>query len=69
MNLKIYNGSIYKKGRIQENKDRCRIQYIKKKDVNNLYEYNNIIIKQEYPLNETSILNISNKINEIKILI
>lgn len=39
---------------------------LRKKDVNNLYEYNNIIIKQEYPLNETSILNISNKINEIK---
>ena len=38
------------KGRIQENKDRCRIQYIKKKDVNNLYEYNNIIIKTGIPI-------------------
>ena len=37
-----------------------------KKDVNDLYKYNDSIIKQEYPLNEKSVLNICNKINAIK---
>lgn len=37
-----------------------------KKDVNNMYEYNGFIIKQEYPLNNKSVLNIANKINTIK---
>lgn len=37
-----------------------------KNDVNDLYEYNESIIKQEYPLNEKSVANIVNKINNIK---
>lgn len=37
-----------------------------KKDYNNLYEYNGYIISQNYPLNEKSVLNITNKIKNIK---
>lgn len=37
-----------------------------KKDVNEIYEQDGILIKQEYPLNEKSILNMTNKINRIK---
>lgn len=42
------------------------LKVLSKKNYNNLYEYNNYIIEQIYPLNEKSILNISNKIIEIK---
>ena len=42
------------------------LKLLSKKNYNNLYEYNNYIIEQIYPLNEKSILNISNKIIEIK---
>ncbi len=38
----------------------------RKKDYNNLYEYNGYIISQNYPLNEKSVLNITNKIKNIK---
>lgn len=38
----------------------------RKKDINDLYKYNDSIIKQEYPLNEKSVLNIVKKINIIK---
>lgn len=36
-----------------------------KKDNNNLYMYDNNIIKIEYPLNEKSILNVTKKVNRI----
>ena len=42
------------------------LKVLSKKNYNNLYEYNNYIIEQIYPLNEKSILNISNKIIKIK---
>lgn len=42
------------------------LNIFRKKDVNNLYEYNGSIVKQEYPLNEKSILNVVKKINEIQ---
>ena len=38
------------------------LKLLSKKNYNNLYEYNNYIIEQIYPLNEKSISNISNKI-------
>ena len=41
------------------------LNIFKKKDYNNLYEYNGYIINQEYPLNEKSIENISNKVKQI----
>ena len=42
------------------------LKILNKKDYNNLYEYNNYIIEQVYPSNDKSVLNISNKIKEIK---
>lgn len=41
------------------------LNLFRKKDINNLYEYNGMIIKQEYPLNEKSVENIVDKINTI----
>ena len=38
-----------------------------KQDVKGVYEYNGMIIKQEYPLNEQSVLNATQKINKIKL--
>lgn len=38
----------------------------RKKDVNQIYEYNGYLLKQEYPLNEKSITNICKRINWIK---
>lgn len=42
------------------------LNIFRKKDVNNIYSKNGILIKQEYPLNEKSIENICNKINDIQ---
>lgn len=42
------------------------LNLFRKNDNNNIYMYNNSFIKIEYPLNETSVLNVANKINEIK---
>ena len=35
-------------------------------DSNQIYKYNDSLIKQEYPLNEKSVLNLTKKINQIK---
>lgn len=35
-------------------------------DYNNLYQYNDYLIEQTYPLNKNSVLNLTNKINSIK---
>lgn len=37
-----------------------------KKDSNQIYMYNDMLIKQEYPLNEKSVLNLAKRINKIK---
>ena len=37
-----------------------------KQDSNQIYKYNDSLIKQEYPLNEKSVLNLTKKINQIK---
>lgn len=37
-----------------------------KKDNNQIYKYNDMLIKQEYPLNEKSVCNLAKKINQIK---
>ena len=41
------------------------LNIFRKKDYNNLYEYNGYIINQEYPLNEKSIENLANKVKQI----
>ena len=75
---KLFNGKFFEKfdkyttdqftyrDNLRKLKVETELNIFKKKDYNNLYEYNNYIIEQIYPLNEKSILNISNKIIEIK---
>lgn len=46
-------------------KTNIEIGLLKKQDSNNIYEYNKSLIEQIYPLNEKSILNLTNKMNEI----
>lgn len=41
------------------------ISVLKKQDSNNIYQYEDKLIEQIYPLNEKSIINVTNKINEI----
>ena len=47
-------------------KANVEIKIFGKKDFNGIYKYNDSLIKQEYPLNEKSVLNMTNKINEIR---
>lgn len=46
-------------------KTNIEIQLLKKQDSNNIYKYDNKLIEQIYPLNEKSIINIANKMNDI----
>ena len=46
-------------------KANVEMKVLNKKDFNGIYEYNNNLIKQEYPLNEKSVLNLTKKINQI----
>lgn len=46
-------------------KTNIEMKVLKKQDSNNIYEYDQKLIEQIYPLNEKSIMNITNKINEI----
>ena len=47
-------------------KAEVEMKIFNKKDFNGIYEYENTLIKQEYPLNEKSVLKITSKINEIQ---
>lgn len=49
----------------RELKANVEMKLLKKRDFNGIYEYNNTLIKQEYPLNEKSVLNLTKKINQI----
>lgn len=46
-------------------KTNIEMKVLKKQDSNNIYEYDQKLIEQIYPLNEKSIMNITNKMNEI----
>lgn len=46
-------------------KTNFEIQLLKKQDSNNIYKYDNKLIEQIYPLNEKSVVNITNKMNDI----
>lgn len=48
-------------------KTNIEIHVLKKQDSNNIYEYDKKLIEQIYPLNEKSVTNITNKMNEINI--
>lgn len=72
----LFNGTFFEKFDIYANdqfinRDKFRnikvnLELITKKNYNNLYLYNGYIIEQTYPLNEKSIINLTNKINSIK---
>ena len=74
---KLFNGTFFKKfdkyttdqftyrDNFRKLKVETELNIFKKKDYNNLYEYNEYIINQEYPLNEKSVTNFSNKIKQI----
>lgn len=47
-------------------KSAIEVNLFRKRDNNGIYEYQNSIVKIEYPLNENSILNAVSKINEIQ---
>lgn len=42
------------------------MKVLNKKDFNGIYEYNSFLVKQEYPLKEKSIINLTKKINAVK---
>ena len=75
---KILNGSfskefenyvtdqIVKREEFRKLKSVAELNLFRKKDNNGIYEYKDSIVKIEYPLNENSILNATNKINEIQ---
>lgn len=46
-------------------KTNMEMHVLKKKDSNNIYKYDNKLIEQIYPLNEKSVANIANKMNDI----
>lgn len=56
----------FKRDEFRKIKTYFELNIFRKKDIKNMYEYNGIIIKQEYPLNDKSIINFTNKINIIK---
>lgn len=72
----LFNGTFFEKFDIYANdqfinRDKFRnikvnLELITKKNYNNLYLYDGYIIEQTYPLNEKSIINLTNKINSIK---
>lgn len=74
---KLFNGTFFEKfdkyttdqftdrDNFRKLKVETELNIFKKKDYNNLYEYNGYIINQEYPLNEKSVTNFSNKIKQI----
>ena len=74
---KLFNGKFFEKfdkyttdqftyrDNLRKLKVETELNIFKKKDYNNLYEYNGYIINQEYPLNEKSIENLANKVKQI----
>ena len=74
----IFNGSfgskfeqyvtdqMVKREEFRKLKSELELYLFRKKDNNSIYMYQNKLIKIEYPLNEKSILNATNKINEIQ---
>lgn len=75
---KLFNGTFFNKfdkytmdqfferEKFRKIKVNTELKILNKKDYNNLYEHNGYIIEQTYPLNEKSVLNIAEKINQIK---
>lgn len=56
---------IISREKFRKMKSIVEFELLRKKDNNNIYVYEDSIIKIEYPLNEKSIINAANKINEL----
>lgn len=63
---KYTTDQIIKREEFRKLKSNIELNLFRKKDNNKIYMYKNSIIKIEYPLNEKSVLNVANKINEIQ---
>lgn len=63
---KYTTDQIIKREEFRKIKSNIELNLFRKKDNNKIYMYKNSIIKIEYPLNEKSVLNVANKINEIQ---
>lgn len=63
---KYLTDQIIKRDEFRKIKSIFELYIFRKKDNNAIYQYNDSIIKIEYPLNEKSVLNVATKINKIQ---
>lgn len=63
---KYTTDQIIKREEFRKLKSNLELNLFRKKDNNQIYMYKNSLIKIEYPLNEKSLINVANKINEIQ---
>ena len=58
--------NFYQREMFRKLKTSVEIDVFKKQDVNKIYKYNDFLVEQIYPLDEKSVINLTNKINYIK---
>ena len=58
--------NFYKRETFRKLKTSVELNVLKKQDVNKIYKYNDFLVEQIYPLDEKSVINLTNKINYIK---
>lgn len=58
--------NFYKRETFRKLKTSVELNVLKKQDVNKTYKYNDFLVEQIYPLDEKSVINLTNKINYIK---
>lgn len=58
--------NFYKRETFRKFKTSVELNVLKKQDVNKIYKYNDFLVEQIYPLDEKSVINLTNKINYIK---
>lgn len=58
--------NFYQRETFRKLKTSVELDIFKKQDVNKIYKYNDFLVEQIYPLDEKSIINLTNKINYIK---
>ena len=58
--------NFYQRETFRKLKTSVELDVFKKQDVNKIYEYNGYLVEQIYPLDESSVINLTNKIKYIK---
>ena len=58
--------NFYQRETFRKLKTSVELDVFKKQDVNKIYKYNDFLVEQIYPLDEKSVINLTNKINYIK---